>query len=309
MERLPDAAPLFSVIVPVWNDAERLRRCLTALLTQSLDGASYEVIVVDNGSTDDTLAVAQELARNVVAGGACQIAILEEITPGSYHARTRGLQAAAGRYIAFTDADCIPAADWLENALVQISSDPRIGVIAGRIELFEERTCRHGHRSQAALDYEQTFSFDQKRNVGRGVAVTANWISPRHVIDEVGGFDTTHRSGGDWKLAAAISEAGRTLVYSAECVVSHPARTVLSDLAAKRRRVVGGAWTRERPGNRGVRLMRRALADWARKSWRTLGNKQLTPYRRLGVLGVIAFLSGTVLMELLLLSCGSTPRR
>src|ERR1041384_5139232 len=103
MRARPNKYSFVSVIVPVWNDAERLGHCLHALEKQTYPAESYEVIVVDNGSTDS-------VACLVAAYGRARL--VSEQRPGSYAARNTGLNLARGQVIAFTDADCLPAPDW-----------------------------------------------------------------------------------------------------------------------------------------------------------------------------------------------------
>lgn len=307
-DRDPSETPEISVIVPVWNDARRLALCLEALAAQTFPAARFEVIVIDNGSTDGSGDVARAAAASE---GGPRIVALEEPEPGSYHARARGLAAAAGRHIAFTDSDCVPAPGWLEAALAAAdegSGDP-VGLVAGRIEIFEEERSDGAKPSRAAFDYERLFSFDQARNVERGVAVTANWLSPRAAIDAAGGFDVSVRSGGDWRLARAIAAAGWRVVYAPDAVVGHPARAVAADLLDKRRRVVGGAWAAESGPLRAPRLAWRAFADWARKTLRALGSDKVSGRRKIGVLAVVAKLFATVLIEIARLSAGGAPRR
>src|SRR5262245_37657845 len=119
--------PFVSVIVPVWNSPELIAICLSALTAQTYPRDRFEVLVVDNASTDSTAEVARSFPIATV---------LLERTPGSYHARNRALKEARGEYVAFTDADCIPAPDWLEKAIESALRHPNAGVFAGRIELF-----------------------------------------------------------------------------------------------------------------------------------------------------------------------------
>lgn len=87
-----------SVIVPVWNDERRVVKCINALKNQQFVPEAYEIIIIDNGSTDRTF---EEIQR--IEG----ITVLQELQPGSYAARNKGLSAAKGHYVAFTDSDCI----------------------------------------------------------------------------------------------------------------------------------------------------------------------------------------------------------
>jgi len=116
-EATPTPPPV-TVVVPVRDMAAELPACLTALTRQSYP--SYEVLVVDNGSRDESREVA----------GRFPVTLLEETRPGAAAARNCGIRAASHGVIAFTDADCIPARSWLRN-LVAPFQDPEVTVVAG----------------------------------------------------------------------------------------------------------------------------------------------------------------------------------
>lgn len=98
---------VFSVIVPYRNEALHMRACCEALQRQSLGGDRYELLFVDNRSSDGT----SEWIRPGPG-----ITLLREEKPGAYAARNRAIPRAIGQFLAFTDADCAPAPDWLEQA-------------------------------------------------------------------------------------------------------------------------------------------------------------------------------------------------
>ena len=114
--------PLVSVVIPVWNSPDLIGKCLTALAQQTYPRDRFEVLVVDNGSTDATANVARSYPF---------VAVLSEPVAGSYRARNRGLRSARGEYVAFTDADCIPDPDWLTAAVRAARLYPQAGVLAG----------------------------------------------------------------------------------------------------------------------------------------------------------------------------------
>lgn len=275
--------PIISVIVPVWNSPGLLRRCLDALEGQSLARDKFEIIVVDNDSTDNTA----DVARSVPG-----VIVLREDRPGSYAARNRGLQHARGLYIAFTDADCLPAPDWLERALTAAGQYPDAGVLAGRIDLFEEGEAE----GPVFTDYERLFSFPQA-HAARGNCATANWVSRRTVFEELGGFDERLKSGGDRQMALRIREAGLPLIHVPEMQVLHPVRASRGSLVQKRRRLSGGRWDRTgRPG-RLLRVIAVTLYDTGRRLRRAALAPGLTLRRRLAVMRLTVELSMVATLE------------
>ena len=111
--------PTVSVVIPVKNDGDRLVKCLDLLNAQSRP--ANEIIVVDNGSTDDSAQVARD-------AGATVISCLE---PGIPAASARGYDAAAGDIIFRLDADCEPAESWIENILARFEAQPDIAAFTG----------------------------------------------------------------------------------------------------------------------------------------------------------------------------------
>ena len=126
--------PTASIVIPNWNGAHHLRVCLPALRQQSEQ--SFELIVVDNGSTDDSEdAVNQEipeaqfvkLSRNFGFARACN----------------EGIIRAEGRHIALLNNDTEPEAGWLAALVCRLDSDPEIGSVASKLLLFDRRDLIH----------------------------------------------------------------------------------------------------------------------------------------------------------------------
>ena len=222
----PAGAPLFSVIIPVYNDPDGLRRCLRALAAQSLPVEQLEVLVVDNGS---------ELPLNSIVSDFFFARYLREPRPGSYAARNFGLEHARGRYVAFTDADCLPDRHWLENGLRWFESHPDLSAVGGNVEI------QTSGKPSAAEAYERVFGFRQQKYISEnGFAVTANLLVDRRVINEIGPFDARLRSGGDRDWGHRLHMAGGRIGYAPDVLVRHPARTDTLALIRKRRRVQAG---------------------------------------------------------------------
>ncbi|MEU1972005.1 glycosyltransferase family A protein [Microbacterium sp. NPDC019599] len=131
------AAPTVSVVIPVKDDAEALARCLGALRAQSRP--PDQLIVVDNGSSDGSAAVA-------LAAGA-HLVFCDE--PGIPAASARGYDAATGDLILRLDADCVPGPDWIERMLSAFAQHPDAGALTGRA-VFAEGP-RFVRRALAAL--------------------------------------------------------------------------------------------------------------------------------------------------------------
>jgi GT2 family glycosyltransferase len=219
-------SPDITVIIPTYNEGDKIARCLDALRQQTFAG-SYEVLVVDNGST-----------RNlpVVPADDPKVCLLQEPKPGSYCARNAGIAQARGRILAFTDSDCLPDKDWLANAWRAFQQDPALALLAGRIDIYFEDA---GKPTSVEL-YERRFAFRQAESVAQGWAVTANLIVRRDVIDAIGPFNTHTFSGGDSEFTQRAVGAGYRLGYGGAVVVQHPARRQLGEINQLRRRHVGG---------------------------------------------------------------------
>lgn len=220
--------PFVSVIVPVWNDAERLRVCLRALEEQTYPGHLYEVIVVDNDSA--------EPVGHVVASYA-HARVIQEGSPGSYAARNAGVTQARGEIIAFTDADCIPAKDWLEKGVGHLTRGAGCAVVAGSIEIFP----RSPRRPNAVEQYETLVALAQREFVRKyNFGATANLFTFREVFAQAGLFLSEVKSGGDLEWGRRVTGYGYALEYDEDARVLHPARVTLAQLYFKIVRVTGG---------------------------------------------------------------------
>jgi glycosyltransferase involved in cell wall biosynthesis len=288
--------PFISVVIPVWNSPDLLAKCLAALAVQSYPRERYEVLVVDNGSTDSTAAV----ARNYPF-----VTLLSEPVPGAYRARNRGLAAARGEYVAFTDADCIPDPEWLAAGARTGRRNPAAGVLAGQVDLF-----RDGSVGSAACEkYEYAFEFDQAKNVRHGVCVTANWMSPRATLLQFRGFDESLKSGGDWHLCGRIHAAGYPIIYAPEMRVRHPVRASLSQLAAKRRRVIGGRWQSTQRRWRFLWCSAVVVKRTTRRIIGTASDRRFSLLDRARIIGVVVALSAIGIVELIRLAWGGEATR
>ena len=218
------------MIIPTYHDWDRLSYCITSLTKQTYPGDRFEVIIVNNDPEDTPpeLSVPENFQ------------ILSEAKPGSYAARNTGIRASKGEIMAFTDSDCIPYKDWIQNAVGYLQNGSQR--IAGRVELFY-----HADRLTFAEKLEKAFAFRQQNNAALGGSVTANMVTWRHNFDRVGLFDSTFLSGGDMEWGFRANAAGIGIDFADDAVVRHPARLRVRELLNKQKRVAGGVVRINRP--------------------------------------------------------------
>ena len=124
--------PRVSVVIPTYRRPDLLERCLAAVQAQTLAAAQYEIIVCDDGPSDEALAVVQTAKQTMPEGPVIHYLPITE-TQGPAAARNRGWQHARGPVIAFTDDDTVPDAAWLEAGLS--ARDEDVDAITGSIEM------------------------------------------------------------------------------------------------------------------------------------------------------------------------------
>lgn len=225
-----------SVIIPVRNNIAGLRTCLAALHQQTYPAEQFEIIVVDNGSTEDVRILQPEFPR---------VIFLSDAGPGSYSARNRGLKAAQGRVIAFTDSDCIPDPTWVENGVHAIATNG--ATILGGDVVFLDAADRSINACEVLEVIASGLPNIKHLIETRGFAPTANVFTTRAFVNRVGEFDATLKSGGDTEWAHRAKAKGEKLAFAEGVVVRHPRRSTFDALALKYKRQVGG----------GVNLLRR----------------------------------------------------
>lgn len=229
-----DPAVELSVVVPTFQRAALLDRCLTAL-TVAGAGRAYEVVVVDDGSTDSTGDV---LDRHL--GRLPMTALRQPRNAGPAAARNRGLSEARGRLVLFVDDDVVAAPDLLSAhlALHQAAGDEHLAVL-GRVDWHPDLTVTPFMRwlDRSGLQ----FAYDTWLQEGPVVPpyaafYTANLSLPRRLLEEVGGFDERFPFPAyeDMELAHRLTARGLRMVYRPHALAWH-ARPI--DLATFRRRM------------------------------------------------------------------------
>ena len=187
---VPPDVPELSVVICTWNRAALLRDCLDSLLEQDLPATRYEVLVVDDGSTDDTVAVTAAAAGTP---GAATVRHLLQPHAGQPAARNRGLAEARGRVVHFFDDDELAPPDLLRRILQELDADPSLAGVGGP---YRDRggslpTCRRCSLADAGLSKDRDRRHLAERLLGGNMAVRAE------VFRKVGGFDPDLAGRGD----------------------------------------------------------------------------------------------------------------
>lgn len=194
-----------SVVVPVYNGDKTVKKTIEALLSQKT-GKSYEIIVVDDGSTDDT----PNIIKNY------PIKIITQRNAGPSAARNTGWNAASGEIVAFTDSDCVPVPNWIE-AIVKHFEDTSVGGVGGTYE-----TENKGSILATYIGEDIKFRHDR---LGKEIEATGTFSAAfrTKLLEQVGGFDESYKkaTAEDFDLCFAIRKTGHKILYEPMAVVGH----------------------------------------------------------------------------------------
>ena len=196
-------SPTFSVIIPAYNAAKTLPATIESVVRQTF--TDFEVFVIDDGSSDDTVRVALQLAAQDD-----RIRVVSQPNNGVSSARNFGAELAKGRYLAFLDADDQWAADKLARHKALHDSDPMLDASFGRIEF-----CADG---DGAMEPGRTVSqvpdgyLDLAEVItGNPVCTASNFVIDREVFEDLGGFSVSMRYAEDQEILALLLSEGGTL--------------------------------------------------------------------------------------------------
>jgi glycosyltransferase involved in cell wall biosynthesis len=191
-----------SVIVPFHNSEPWLETCIRALVSQTYPKGRCEYLFVDNGSTDGSVAIVRRHSA---------IRLLSETKRGSYAARNRGLQEAGGEIIAFTDSDCAPRSDWLEQ-IARSMRDPGVQIVLGRREF---------PAGSRAMELLAGYDAEKIRHIVSGCSgeqyygYTNNMAVRKSLMDAVGPFLEIHRGGDTVFVKQAVNRYERGILHFA----------------------------------------------------------------------------------------------
>lgn len=210
-----------SIIIPVFNKLDLTKQCLIKL-AEVTHGVEYEVIIVDNASSDGTAEFLSEL------GGDVQI-IRNSENLGFAKGCNQGARAAKGRYLVFLNNDTLPLEGWLQAMVEEVEHHPEVAVVGSKL-LFEDGSIQHAgvafsrifftpyhlyrkaHADLPAVNYRREFQ----------CVTGACMLIRREAFEKVGGFDEGYRNSfEDVDLCIKVGEEGWKIVYQPKSVVYH----------------------------------------------------------------------------------------
>ena len=197
----------FSVIIPLYNKAPYIRKALESIFAQTY--TDYELIVVDDGSSDDSLVIAKQcitdrcaVDRHDGCRSALPVEIIEQANSGVSAARNNGVAASKGEYVAFLDADDWWEPTFLEKMAQLIADYPEAGLYASNYIYYKPG------KTHIAVSNIETGYFNYPKSYYEGGAMpiwTGAIMIPRRVMDEMGGFPVGIKLGEDFLLWAKIA--------------------------------------------------------------------------------------------------------
>jgi GT2 family glycosyltransferase len=206
--------PRLSVVIPVYQGEHEIGPCLESVLEQSYPRERYEIVVVDNGSTDGTRDIVQRYP----------VVLEEEARHGVAAARSAGVARAHGELIVFTDADCRADRNWLESLVARFDRDPDLGGVGGYLASLDPQAPIQYYIAERNL-LSQEVALEDRVNKAPFL-ITANALFPRRLIEEAGGFDPRCViSGEDADLCWRIADRGFRFAFAPDAVVYHRHRT------------------------------------------------------------------------------------
>ncbi len=211
-----------TVAIPTYNRADFLRQTLAGVVTQQFPRDHFEILVIDNNSSDHTRAVVDEFAAAHPAPR-----YLHEPQQGLDHARNRAIAEARGEIILFADDDIVVQPDWIAQMAVPILADParRIGAVGGEvIPVFPDGLPEWVREWHAPL----AFRTDTGPLGTRDSPMGANLAFPQWVFEQLGTFHTgldraagNYFSGGDSEMIRRIRAAGLEVWFAPAAAVKH----------------------------------------------------------------------------------------
>ncbi len=220
-----------SVIIPAYNAAATIGLCLGSLCSDQQQTRNLEIIVVDDASADETCALVEGYQAKT-NGDAISLRLLRQPrNAGPAAARNRGAEAATGAVLLFTDSDCVPAANWVEE-MTSAFADPQIAAVKGAYKTRQTELLARFAQAEFESRYRMLAKFEQV-----DVVFTYAAAFRQSVFSQMGGFDSGFpvADNEDTELSWRIVAAGHRIVFNPRAIVYHRHPATLRAYFAKKR--------------------------------------------------------------------------
>ncbi|MBU1863434.1 MAG: glycosyltransferase [Candidatus Omnitrophica bacterium] len=213
-----------SVIIPTYNQGPSLLNCINALKDQTYTKSSYEIIIINDGSTDETDVLVKSAINKYASY--CTIVYLYQQRKGPAAARNLGIKHAQGTIIASIDSDCIAIKTWLEE-ITKWYSDSRLAGVGGLTKPLITSSIINEYCSHIRLNDEPYIN-----RTGIEYIITGNASFRKEYLILVGLFDEryTFPGGEDPELCYRLKKAGYYFQYNKNAVVFNPHKQTLYPL-------------------------------------------------------------------------------
>jgi glucosyl-dolichyl phosphate glucuronosyltransferase len=237
-----------SVVVPTYNRGPQLRTMLDGILDQETDGVRYEVVVVDNNSTDGTRAVVEETIRRAAS---VPMRYVFEPRQGVSYARNTGAQHASAPIVAFLDDDGVPVRTWVKEMKQAFDAHPDADCIGGRVRASWSTPApawmTPAHWGPIALQ-DRPHAAWIDRSSASACLISANIGCRRSVFTDVGWFSADYPRNQDREWELRLWHAGKRGLYlpAMDVVVDVPAHRLEKRYHRRWQRTTGGYHARMR---------------------------------------------------------------
>lgn len=195
--------PSISVVIPVYNEQDRIGRCLESIRKQDYPGENIEIIVVDDGSTDGSADISRQYG----------VKVLHQKRGGPAVARNRGVIEASADIVGFIDADDVASDSWLREAVTRLS-DERVAAVGCCHNLLNKK---NDLVKIAWLERDFRFRSSHEKTDHLGAS---GCVYKKNIFLEVGGFDAELLAAEEWTLSRMVRRRGYTLLLIKKPLIS-----------------------------------------------------------------------------------------
>lgn len=195
--------PYVSIVTPVLNAENTIKKCIESLIAQNYPKSRYEIIIVDNGSTDRTNYILRKYLKDII--------VLKETIKGSYRARNTGILHASGKIVLFIDSDCVAGKNWINSMILSFEKSNKVKIVGGPVRALSKHNLLQKYCD--IFCHSQEYYFKVRK------LATSNMGIRKNKIMKAGLFNESLLSGGDFELCSRLIRNDQEIYYNPEALV------------------------------------------------------------------------------------------